>query len=117
MATGKDFKNEGKIIELGGKKRHLLFDMNAYCELESIYEDLDIAFKELDKGKMKAIRAILFSCMAYEDEDLTLLKVGQMINDTNIGQIADDLLELVGGALPEVEENEKNEDEEELKNE
>lgn len=102
MITGKDLKNKGITIKLD-KQRHLLFDLNAFCELEEKFGNIQNAFEALDKGSMKGIRALLYAALAYEDDILTEKQVGQFITMENIGEVSNKISEALGNSIPETE--------------
>lgn len=79
MINGKQLKNKGTKIMLD-KERVLKFDLNAFCELEEIFGDIDNAFEALDRGSIKAIRALLYAALKSDDYSLTLEKVGEIIS-------------------------------------
>lgn len=110
MIKGKDIRNKGIKITLD-KERILNFDLNAFCELEEIFGDIDKAFKALDSGSMKAIRGLLYAGLKTDDETLTIKKVGSMITMDNIGEISNVIGNALGGSMPEVEEASEDEEE------
>lgn len=58
---------EPVTMELGGKVRTLRFDMNAYAELENKFGSIDDAMKQLQNGRMKDIRMILWIGLIHEE--------------------------------------------------
>lgn len=102
---GKDIRNKGITVNLD-KERKLNFDLNAFCELEEMFGDIDKAFKALDKGSMKAVRALLYAGLVSDDETLTLKQVGSMINIGNIEEISKMISEALNNSMPEVNEEE-----------
>ena len=100
-------KTKNNKINLEGKEYELSLDLNAFAELEEIYGDVTEALDGLEKGSFKAIRAILFAILKSQDEELTLVKVGKMINMSNIVEITNKLTATAENSLPE----EKNESE------
>lgn len=112
MVKGKDIRNKGIKINLD-RERTLNFDLNAFCELEEIFGDINKAFNALDSGSMKAIRGLLFAGLKTDDETLTIKKVGSMITMDNIGEISNIIGNTLGAAMPEIEEVSEDEDEKE----
>jgi len=53
--------------------------MNTFCELEEVYGDINQAFEDLQNRKIKAIRALIYSAIKVENENVTLKEVGQML--------------------------------------
>lgn len=76
---GNDIKQVGVVLKLD-KERHLVFDLNAFCELEDKYGSMEKALDEMGKGSMKAIRLMLYLGLSSEDETLTEKQVGRLIN-------------------------------------
>jgi hypothetical protein len=81
--------------------------MNAYCKLEELCGNVQEPLNGLLKGSIRSTRQILLSCLAYEDEELTLVDVGKMIDHTNLKAIRSNLLQLVGASIPEPKEEDK----------
>jgi ATP-dependent protease HslVU (ClpYQ) ATPase subunit len=98
-----DIKQKGIEIELD-KTRHLIFDLNALCELEEKYGTMDNAMQELYKGSMKAVRYMLYLALQNEDEALTEKSVGKLINLNNIDNVSKALSTAMGVSLPENDE-------------
>ncbi|MDO4391497.1 MAG: hypothetical protein Q4C11_00115 [Clostridium sp.] len=111
MATktvkAKDLRNKkDNKIKLEGMEYDLVLDLNAFAELEEIYGNVTEALDGLEKGSFKAIRAILFAILKNQNEELTLVKVGKMINMSNIVEITDKLNKTAQNSLPELDEEE-----------
>lgn len=102
MVTGKDIKNNGTIIKLD-KERRFNLDLNAFCELEEEFGDMEKAFAELDKGSMKGMRAFLYAGLKSDDETLTEKKVGKLITINNITEISTVIGKTVDEVLPDEE--------------
>lgn len=91
------------------KKRHLKFDLNAFAELEELYGDINTAFEAIQKGSIKAIRAMLWAGLVHEDRSLTLEQVGSMIDMSNINEVVSAISKAISEALPQAgDETEKN---------
>jgi hypothetical protein len=89
------------------KERTMLFDLNALCELEEAFGTIEEAFKALEKMSMKAIRKLLYAALVHEDESLTEKQVGQLIDISNIQEVAVKIQEAFQASAPKVEGNEK----------
>lgn len=100
MSHARDIKAKRVIIELD-KPRTLLFTMNSFVELEDMYGSFEEAMKQMQKGSVKAIRAVLWAGLIHEDPTLTPQKVGAMIDLATLASITDKLSEAIGDALPE----------------
>lgn len=97
-------KQNGIKVELD-KERTLLFDLNAFCELEEAYGDINKAFKELEKMSFKAIRKLLHTGLIHEDEKLTEKQVGNMLSIENLADVANKLVEAFSQSMPEEKGN------------
>lgn len=107
------------------RERNLVMDLNAYEELENIYESeppifrtdeegnstevdslLGKAFEYLaaDKKKIKHLKNFLFAGLVHEDRSLTPAKVGTMIGATNIADLTDYIWKAVAMAQPDPKE-------------
>lgn len=93
-----------KVSIMLDKKRHLLYDMNAFAELEEIFGTIEEALTELGKGKIKALRAILWAGLIHEDEALTEKQVGTIIGFGDLADIALALNKSIASALPASED-------------
>lgn len=88
-------------IELGGKERHLKFDLNAVAEigerlnvtvrLEKLAEDLLSTPLPLS-----ALRVLLWAGLRHEDPELTPEQVGAWVDLDNIGEVWDRFFTLFG---------------------
>lgn len=92
--------NPGVKIELGGKERTMILDLNAMATYE------EVTGKSLFNADMKSIgakelRALLWACLIHEDESLTLKQVGAWITGDNMGEVAQKLSAARGEAIPE----------------
>lgn len=94
-------------IELD-KLRTLLFDLNAFAELEDKFGSLDQAFQKMQQGSVKATRTLLWAGLLHEDESLTERKVGAMISLTNVETIMEQITRALTAALPEDTEQTEN---------
>jgi len=92
------------------KPRNLIFDLNAFEELENIYGDLDTAFKsfQVEKKRIKNVKNFLFAGLVHEDESLTPTLVGSMIGYNNLMEITNQIWEAITQALPESKEEASN---------
>jgi len=104
--TGKELKgdNAKNTIILEGREYEINLDLNAFAELEEIYGDVTEALDGLEKGSFKAIRAILYAILKSQNEKLTLVKVGKMINMGNLVEITNKLNVTAEKSLPEITE-------------
>lgn len=101
-----EIRDKGVPIQLD-KKRHLKFDLNALCELEERYETIDKAVDVITNNpKLKDIRYILYLALSHEDEELTEKQVGKLITIKNINEVINALNKAMNVSLPDVDEDE-----------
>ena len=79
----KDLKTILVPLELGGRTFKIAFDFNCMCELDEVYGDFDKAIKSIDegKGRLKAIRALIYSAIKPRYEEVTLLEIGELLTE------------------------------------
>lgn len=122
--TVHDIRNFSPVtVDIGGKKRVIQFDMNAYAELENKFGSVEKAMDQLQSGRMADIRSILWVGLIHEeavlDEEtgepikynITPYQVGSWIkNPMMLKEIAEKLAEAMtqGMSTEELEEAEKN---------
>lgn len=80
----KDLKNILVPLKLMDRDFKIAFDFNAMAELDEVYGDFDKAIKAMQegKGRLKAIRALVYSAIKPRCEDITLIEVGELLTDT-----------------------------------
>lgn len=100
-----ELKNKGIKFKLNEKEYELKFDMNTFCELEDVYEDINKAFEDLQNRKIKAIRALIYSAIKSEDESVTLKEVGRMLTLNDMERLGATINEALNIAMPVIEEN------------
>ncbi|SHH05865.1 hypothetical protein [Tepidibacter thalassicus] len=104
---GKELKQVGIKIKLD-KERHLLFDLNSFCELEDRFGSIQKAFEELQKGSVKGIRTLLWAGLIHEDEGLTEKEVGKMITLEKLNEVVDIISKAISDAMPNPNGDEEN---------
>lgn len=111
--TAKQLKTNKKeqIIKVDGRDYVISFNLGVLGELEDIYGDVNIALKEVQKGKVKAIIALIYSIMIQEEgnENLTIRKVGKMLDLKFIDEISSKAGKAIKNDLGESEETTKDE--------
>lgn len=100
-----ELKNKGIKFMLGDKEYELKLNMNTFCELEEIYGDLNTAFDDLQKMKMKAVRALIYAAIKTENETITLKEVGQQLELDDMEKLGTAINQALNQAMPEVTEN------------
>src|SRR5690606_7594772 len=104
----KVMKDEGVKIELSGKQFEVKFDLNALCNLQDKFGDIESAFNGLEKTDFKKIRSLLHIGLANgEHENITESEVGALIDMKNIDVVISALTEGFGNAMPSTDEEGK----------
>lgn len=88
------------------KERHLLYDLNAFAELEEVFGTVEEALRALESGKLKALRAIIWCGLIHEDESISISDVGALIGLADIEPVALALNEAISSAMPQQEVSE-----------
>jgi hypothetical protein len=95
------------------KERTFRLDLNAYAELDFIYEDKGKTYHHIEADLLKmrpyAVRAFLWAGLVHEDRDLTIEFVSRYIDVHNIQEYSQMIYELILDDTPEVR-SEKNGD-------
>ena len=86
-------------IELD-KPRTLLFDLNAFAELEERFGSMDKAFDAMQKGSLKAARTLLWAGLLHEDAKLTERAVGSMVTLGNLEVLMESITQALMNAMP-----------------
>jgi hypothetical protein len=100
-----ELKNKGIKFTLGIKEYELKLNMNTFCELEEVYGDLNTAFDDLQKMKLKAVRALVYAAVKTQDEAITLKAVGEMLELDDLERLGAAINEALNKAMPEAEES------------
>ncbi len=101
----KDLKNKGVPITLGDQTYELKFNMNTFCELEEVYDDINQAFEDLQKMKVKAMRALIYAAVKTQNDTITLQEVGELLGISELEDISKALNEALSDAMPEASED------------
>lgn len=99
-------------IELD-KARTIVFDLNAYAELEDKYGSIEKAMEALETGSIKAVRAVLWAGLLHEDEKLTEKQVGAMIGMQEMKTLTQSIMDGISSSMPVPEEPVEGQEEEE----
>ena len=91
-----------KVQLMLDKPRNLVYDLNAFAELEEQFGTIEKAMEALEGGKIKAVISILWAGLVHEDETLTPKQVGSIIGLTDLQEVADALGKAISSAMPEV---------------
>lgn len=94
-------------IELGGETFQLCYDLNALCEVEDRYGDIETAFSQ--QLGVKAARFLLWAGLQHSHADRfpTEQDVGRVVSLANVKYVAERLGEAIRVALPEPEKDSK----------
>lgn len=112
MSNVRDVKeNKGgtATLSLGGEMRRLKFDLNSFAELEELFGGVEDAMKALDKGSIKALRAIVWAGLLHDNMDergnatLSLKEVGAWIDIKDLPHFSEKLGKALAEALPQEE--------------
>ena len=104
---GKQLKDKKIAITANGKEYKLALDMNALCELEDIYGDTKVAIGNFKEKPIKTVRSFIYAMLKSQDEKITLMKAGALIDTKNFNQVIDAITELIEEAFPENEETDE----------
>jgi len=74
--------------------------MNTFCELEDVYGDINLAFEDLQKMKLKAIRALIYASIKVEDEGISLRQVGELLELSDLERLGSAINEALDKAMP-----------------
>jgi hypothetical protein len=97
-------KNKKIAVNVGGKERHIYFDLNAFAELEESFGGLNEMLAALQGGSIKAIRKFLYVGFMHEEPNLTEKEVGSWFDMSTIQEVTDKISEAMSLALPKSEE-------------
>lgn len=71
--------NTGVMIHFGGRERRLRFDVNSICDFEQVS---GVTVQQLAyRSGVHVTRALLWAGLKHEQPDLTLMKVGEYLQD------------------------------------
>lgn len=109
---GKQLKTNKKLesFTLNGKEYKLNIDFNVLSELEDVYGDIQTAFNDLQKMRIKAIKALVYSIVKVEDENVTLKEVGSMMGAEFFEEIINKIGKSMSTDLIEKKEDSNSED-------
>jgi len=98
-------------IKLGDKTRHLRYDFNALVALEETLGSPISEIGTLVSGsvRLKDLRAIVWAGLLHEDSGVTENDVGNWLDLSMLGEVADKIRQAFEAALPTSDEakNEK----------
>ena len=134
MSNLEDVRTKGIPIELGGKLRHIKYDLNALAALEEDYGTINDALRKLQgekykdedgnvimtidkdgneipqrKFSLKLLRTFVWAGLSSEDENLTERDVGAMLDMKSLGSVMPKITEAIEAAMPVLTDKEKKE--------
>lgn len=85
-----------KIVAINlDRERHLKFNLNSLITIERITGQ---RFDKMgDDMSLETLRAMLFAGLSWEDKELTLDEIGELIDFENLEQVMDKLNEAMAG--------------------
>lgn len=118
MANVRDIRqNAGReevTLELGGRKRAIKFDLNAFAELESRFGTVEEAMQNLGKGRMSDVRYILWVGLIHDEVkgfdpdtgeptgyNITPYDVGSWITPDLMPKVSEMLAKALGFDMPD----------------
>ena len=102
-----DMKHKGAPIILDDE-RFIIFDLNAFADLEDEFGDMDKVFEALQSGRISTIRKFLYHGLKHDDEKLTERQVGRLITLDLLPKVQIALSAAIESALPKTDDKAKN---------
>lgn len=92
------------------KERTFKLDLNAYFEIDMLYEEKGKTYHHIEADLLKmrpyAVRTFLWAGLVHEDPELTPEKVGQYIDVHNIQEFSEIIYKAILSDKPEAEPTE-----------
>lgn len=104
MSNLRSIKQKSVDIEIEGKIYKLVYTLNSIIEIEEEYGSLNAALDKMEEGSIKAIRKLIWAGFIQEHPEITEVQVGAMLPMESMSEIADIIAEVLGGSMPEAEE-------------
>lgn len=96
------------VVELD-RKRNLTYNMNSFAALEEKFGTVEAAMAALDGKSIKAFRTFLWAGLVHEDETLTELQVGSMLDMSNMQLLVEKMSSMLITSLPDADGEKKGE--------
>jgi hypothetical protein len=102
MSNIADVRRKEIAITLSdGVERKLRFTLNALAELEEMFGTVQEAFDRLEKNNsLVALRAILWAGFIEDDPDLTLKKLGSLIDLADMSSLTETVAKAFAEDMP-----------------
>lgn len=95
-------------LELGEKVYNLVYDFNAFAELEENFGSVQGAFERMAASpRMKDILIIIKAGLASSDEEVTTKELGKYLTPATLPKVMELVNEAISMAMPEAEEGNK----------
>lgn len=98
---------QGIVIEFNNVEYDLVYDFNAFAELEKEFGDIQTAFEKLTSPKFSDILIILSAGLSSNDNPPTRKELGRCLTPTNIGKVVEIIGEALNAAMPTEEKVKK----------
>lgn len=99
MSDLNKIKKPDIILDLD-RERKLKYTLNSFAEMEERYGSVDKALQLVQDNNMRAIIFMLWAGLMWEDDELTEKKVGNLIEISELQDIAEKMGKAVGGDMP-----------------
>ncbi|MCP3738819.1 hypothetical protein [Rossellomorea sp. BNER] len=99
----RDLQHKPKEIPITlDKERTFILDLNAYSELDMLYDDktFNEILGDFFKQRPYAVRAFMWACLVHEDEELTVKQVGKMLDGNGFNYAAEIIYEGLRSDIP-----------------
>lgn len=106
-------KPEGVILNIGGTDYNLVYDFNAFAELEKQFGDVETAFGALSNSpKFSDIMKIVKAGLTSNDQVISDKELGKYLTPKNLADVVLKINEALNQAMPKQDEkdskNQKN---------
>jgi len=108
MSGIKDVKATAVKITLD-KERSLLYDLNAWGELEEQFGSIEEVLKIHETKSVKSFTTLLWAGLIHEDDTLTQKDVGKMLTFRTLTENMPLITEAIENSMPELTEEQKKE--------
>lgn len=90
---------EKKTIKLGGKNYKLSpLNLNVLADIEEAFDcGFDVVAELLEKKPASSMRKLAFVLLKEQYPDITLTKIGELINMSNLAEVSETLAKVLAG--------------------
>lgn len=101
-------KAKGVYLSLGDKEVELVYDFNAFAELEKEFGNVQTAFEAMSANpRMTDILKIVKAGLASSDEEISVKELGKYLTPREIPELVKLMSEALVASLPEQEKEVK----------